>query len=117
MKTKSSNNKNNTDRSPKQAIRAFVVLMVVLFILSGFEHYEKTGRIGMSAAYIVIALIAFGWVILSYLDDRRERIRKEKLEEAERIAEILSAPLAKFNDEERAAYEKALDTLEKKYKE
>ena len=91
------------------------MLMVVLFILSGFEHYEKTGRIGMSVAYIVIGLLALGWVVLSFLDDRRERIRKEKLEEAERIAEILSAPLSKFNDEERTAYEKALEALEKKY--
>ncbi len=112
MKREPSNNKNEI--SVKQAARVLVLLFGVISVLSGFEHYEKSGQIGMTAAYIVFGVCCLGWVILSFLDDRRERIRKEKLEDAKRIAEILSAPLSKYSDD-KDAYEKALDALEKKY--
>ena len=109
-----SKNKKGNKISALHAGWLLSLCFTVIFTMSGFEHYEKTGRIGMSAAYIVMGVCCLGWVILSYLDERRARIRKEKPEEAERIAEILSAPLARYDDE-KVAYEKALEALEKKY--
>ena len=105
---------NKSETSVKQLMRVVATLFGIIFVLSGFEHLEKHGSLGMSIAYIVIGIAAFGWVILSFLDDRRARIREEKLEEARIMAEILSAPLAKYNDEEEAL-EKATQILEKKY--
>ncbi len=110
----SSNNKGNNKLSVAQCLRLFAILFGIISIFSGFEHYEKTERIGFTAAYIVVGVCCLGWAILSYLDERRARIRKEKLEEAQKIAEILSAPLSKYDDE-GAAYERALEALEKKY--
>ena len=114
MKSNLPKNKEEKRASVLHAGWLLALCFTVIFIMSGFEHYENTGRIGMSAAYIVMGVCCIGWVILSYLDERRARIRKEKLEEAARIAEILSAPLAKYDDE-KVAYEKALEALEKKY--
>ena len=68
----------------------------------------------MTAAYIVFGIMAFGWLVFSFLDERREEIRKEILEDAERIAKILVAPLDKYDNSDEAV-EKALKTLEKKY--
>lgn len=98
----------------KTVSRLLVVIFAVLFVLSGFEHYEKTGAIGMTAAYIVFGILALGWAALSFLDERREKIRKEKLEDAERIAKILAAPLDKYDNNDEAV-EKVLEALEKKY--
>ena len=99
----------------KRALRLGALLFAVIFTLSGFEHYEKTGKLGMTCAYIVIGILALGWACLSFLDERRERIRKEKIEDAERIAKILSAPLDKYEDRNEAV-DKVIRELEKKYK-
>ncbi len=116
MKSKSP--KKNTDKNDptvKRAIQALALMMGFLAVISGFDHYERTGALGMTLAYIVFGVGAVIGVIITFLDERRERIRKEKLEDAERLAEILSAPLSKYNEEEMSL-EKAVQALEKKYK-
>ena len=117
LNMKNNSTKNNKENAKTPAIHVgwmLALCFAVISTMSGFEHYEKNGRMGMTVAYIVIGACCLGWVILSYLDERRARVRKEKLEEAQKIAEILSAPLSKYDDE-GTAYEKALETLEKKY--
>lgn len=111
---KSQHNSKTNAIQKKTAARLLILIFAVLFILAGFEHYEKTGAIGMTAAYIIFGIMAFGWLVFSFLDERREKIRKEKLEDAERIAKILAAPLDKYDNSDEAV-EKALKALEKKY--
>lgn len=111
---KSQHNAKTNAAQKKTAARVLVLIFAVLFILAGFEHYEKTGAIGMTVAYIIFGFMAFGWLAISFLDERREKIRKEKIEDAERIAKILAAPLDKYDNSDEAV-EKALKALEKKY--
>lgn len=110
-----SQNTSNNKLSNKVLARVVALLFGTLFILSGFEHYENHGSLGMTLAYIILGIGALGYAVLSFFDERRERIRKEKIEDAERIAKILSTPISELDDSDEAL-DKVIKGLEGKYK-
>ena len=99
--------------SKKNAARLFGIWFGIAFVLAGFEHYEKGGSLGMSAAFILFGIAGFGFVAFSLLDERRERIRQEKIEDAERIAKILSTPLEKYEDNDEVLDKEARSAAKK----